>query len=323
MNANTIATRILEISLKMRNTTPVAAGSDDDGYCYHLRRVAAFVADGAPVQLVLPAFPAKSSNPEKTLGVLPDMGEALALQRLEAVAVEIEEFYAPGAEIVICSDGRVFSDLVAVTDENVTAYGRALAAMIAKLGLKRITTYDLDDLFPGVVDYDATRASLSEKYGEPVEAVRARALADEDARRLYNGIHRFLFEDLVVLHPEMSRTKVREWAGQQAYRVIQRSNAWSNLVAEQFPGAVRLSIHPQPLHSRKIGIQLVPSANMWRTPWHGAVLFDGKQHQLVRRRDAEEMGAVLVQDAAGHSFFSVAAGVTADESEAREGALVH
>lgn len=36
---------------------------------------------------------------------------------------QIREIYAPGAKVTICSDGRVFSDLVAVTDENVTLYG--------------------------------------------------------------------------------------------------------------------------------------------------------------------------------------------------------
>src|SRR5690606_14007825 len=133
-----------------------------------------------------------------------------------------------------------------------------------------------------------------EKFAEPLELVRERALADADARRMYNGIHRFLFEDQVVLHPELSRTEVRELAGRLAYETIQRSNAWSNLVAQQFPEAVRLSIHPQPAHSKKIGVQMVASSNLWRTPWHASVLFDGKTHTLVRRADAEAMGAVMM-----------------------------
>ena len=31
--------------------------------------------------------------------------------------------YPPGARITICSDGRVFSDLVGVCDKDVTNYG--------------------------------------------------------------------------------------------------------------------------------------------------------------------------------------------------------
>jgi len=301
-----LAHQILEIIGELRNAPP--AGDGDvaraaEGICYHAGRIEALVRAAKPIQLVLPAFPAKSANPEKTTGILPDLGEVIALRRLEALCVKIEEIYAPGAQLVICSDGRVFSDLVQVSDEAVSAYGDAIRAIIADEGLTHLTTYDLDDLFPGLKDHDVTRRLLVEKYAEAVEVVRERAASDSDARRMYNGIHRFLFEDLVVLNPGMSRTKVRDWAGALAYLVIQRSNAWSNLVLEQFPEAVRLSIHPQPMHSRKIGVQMVSSANIWRTPWHASVLFDGKEYTLVRRVDAEAMGAVLERENGRYAFF--------------------
>lgn len=306
MNATTIATKVLEIISQLRNLPAGEATAEQitEGLCYHTAKIEALVAKGAVIDLVLPAFPAKSANPEKTTGALPDLGEVLALRRLEKLAVEIGEVYAPGARVVICSDGRVFSDLVGVTDADVTAYGREIARIIEVEGLSHLTTFDMDDLFPGVTDHDQTRKALVEKFAEPLELVRERALSDADARRMYNGIHRFLFEDQVVLRPEMSRTKVRELAGRLAYETIQRSNAWSNLVAEQFPEAVRLSIHPQPAHSRKIGIQMVASSNLWRTPWHASVLFDGRTHTLVRRADAEAMGAVMMEEN-GRAFFAL------------------
>ena len=37
-------------------------------------RVREAVTAGEPIRLVLPAFPAKSANPQKTLGPLPDLG---------------------------------------------------------------------------------------------------------------------------------------------------------------------------------------------------------------------------------------------------------
>ena len=280
----------------------MGSSSSDEGVSYHTGRIEAFIRRGERIQLVLPAFPAKSSNPEKTLGILPDYGEVLALARLDRLCVQIQAVYEPGAELVICSDGRVFSDLVQVADEAVSAYTAEIQRIIDANGFSRLSTYNLDDLFPAGTGHDETRWALAETYGEPIPVLRERIAQDPDTRQLYNGIHRFLFEDLVVLHPELSRTKVRNWSGELAYQVIQRSNAWSNLVAERFPEAVRLSIHPQPLHSRKIGVRLVPSNNIWRTPWHSAVLFDGSRFSLVRRADAERMGARLVRSG-GFAYF--------------------
>ena len=315
-HTETIARRIFEIISTIRNA-PVGASTPEalaEGLSYHLGRVEALVARGAPIELVLPAFPAKSANREKTTGVLPDLGELLALRRLDELCGKIGQVYEPGARIVICSDGRVFSDLVGVADPDVTAYGREIARMIADEGFTHLSTYDLDDLFTGVTDHDFTRGELVARFAEPLDLLRQRVAGDPDARAMYNGIHRFMFEDLVVLHPELSRTKVRNLAGELAYQVIQRSNAWSNLVAEQFPDAVRLSIHPQPAHSRKIGVSMVACANMWRTPWHATVLFDGRDHSLVRRADAEAMGAVLMQER-GYAYYALPPRDTSDADD--------
>jgi pyoverdine/dityrosine biosynthesis protein Dit1 len=97
-----------------------------------------------------------------------------------------------------------------------------------------------------------------------------------------------------VLRPNESRNKIRESSKELAYKTIQRSNAWSRLVAEQFPGSLRLSIHPQPLHSSKIGIHMVGTKDNWLTPWHGVVVDTGKGLMLVKREEAERMNASLV-----------------------------
>lgn len=69
-----------------------------------------FVAQGARVQACLPAFPFKSANKVyKVLGSLPDKAEELALHRLNTLCSSIQEFYAPGAEIVIISDGITYN----------------------------------------------------------------------------------------------------------------------------------------------------------------------------------------------------------------------
>ncbi len=265
-------------------------------------KIARAVDCGAVLELVLPAFPAKSPNPEKILGALPDYGEVLALSRLETLCRKIRALHAPGARLVICSDGRAFSDLVRVNDEDVNAYGRGIEKILGDWGLASLTTFNLDDVFNGL-EFSRMRRELVGSYGTPVDEIRRRTREDNERKSLFNGIHRFLFEDRIVLEPEKSRNRVREETKAVAYEVIQRSNAWSALVEEKFPEAVRLSIHPQGADSDKLGVKLLPSRNIWRTPWHGVAVGDGEHFELTTRRAAEEAGAKLVRSEGGYGYF--------------------
>ena len=96
----------------------------------HLPRVLAAVKSKKPVTFVLPAFPGKSPNLAKVLGSLPDMAEYLALQFLQKLCDQIKAIYAPGAEIVLCSDGRVFSDVVGIEETDITNYQQELENII-------------------------------------------------------------------------------------------------------------------------------------------------------------------------------------------------
>jgi pyoverdine/dityrosine biosynthesis protein Dit1 len=90
-----------------------------------------------------------------------------------------------------------------------------------------------------------------------------------------------------------------------AYSVILKNNAFSRLVAEKFPHAVRLSIHPQPRGSSKIGVRLLPSSDNWRTPWHSVALLDGEKFTLVKRKEADELGAVVHMCNGKYPFYKI------------------
>lgn len=69
-----------------------------------------FVEKGARIDMCLPAFPFKSANKEyKVLGILPDKAEELALGRLNTMCLRIGQIYAPGAKVVIISDGLTYN----------------------------------------------------------------------------------------------------------------------------------------------------------------------------------------------------------------------
>ena len=63
------------------------------------------------------------------------MAERRALEFLQQLCDQIKQYYSPGAQIILCADGRVFSDVVGMRDEDVTAYQNELSKMIAELGL--------------------------------------------------------------------------------------------------------------------------------------------------------------------------------------------
>src|SRR5262249_32595007 len=125
-------------------------------FSLHRTRVKHFLRANQSLHFVLPAFPAKSPSRRKTLGPLPDMAEELALRYLADVCDELRGLHAPGARVTICSDGHVFSDLVGVSDEDVTAYGKQIAALIESLGLPSLDTFDMADLYEGI-DFAAMR----------------------------------------------------------------------------------------------------------------------------------------------------------------------
>lgn len=283
----------------------------------HLSKIVAKIEQGQPVSFVLPAFPGKSPNLGKVLGILPDMAERRALQFLQQLAERIGRIYEPGANIILASDGRVFSDVVGMRDEDVSAYRDELRAMIAEMGLDRISTFNLEELY-AEASFDEMRAQMMDTFGPSIEAMRAsvkRAAkdpaatdADRELNRLYCGITRFLVEDASFPGQTLSRNAIQKQARVRAYQVIQRSQAWSGLVEQYFSEAVRLSIHPHGCGSKKLGIHFIATANgdNWMTPWHAVALeTEAGSFMLVRRSAAEAMGARLVHQGGRPSHYTM------------------
>lgn len=301
----TLAHEILRDVMQFRRTAGPHGGCDSltCAKCLepHLSKIAWAVAEHRPVQFVLPAFPGKSPNLNKVLGVLPDMAERRALEFLQHLCDRVKRLYAPGAHIVLCSDGRVFSDVVGLRDEDVTVYQKELARIIAGSAYTSLTTFDLDDVYDGM-DFDQMRARLMEQFGEPLDDFRAAvrrggkgaeaSVDDMEAHRLYCGITRFLLEDATYSGQTQSRTAIQKDCRARAYAVIQRSKAWGDWVETQFPQAVRLSIHPQTCGAKKLGIRLVEPDN-WTTPWHAVAVDIGGRFMLLKRSHAEALGAEL------------------------------
>ncbi len=181
----------------------------------------------------------------------------------------------------------------------------ALSALIDEEGLRHLDLFSLRDIL-GDLPYDDKRSSVSRRYGPTSEQLRAEVRSDEDTRRLYQGITRFLVEDTAEFVG--SRSALQRECRQRAYGVIGRSRAWGRLVAEHHPRAVRLSIHPQRRGTSKFGIRLLESSDAWMTPWHATVLrrADGAS-ELMRRADAQRLGRLVTRDGRPSHFQAHAA----------------
>jgi len=301
-----VARRVAKLILlhrKVLRTDPEAGSApDEQSIAVQLPKLHYYISQGLPIHLILPAFPAKSPNRQKVLGTLPDLGEEIALTFLQSLCDDIRQVYAPGARLSICADGRVFADLVQVSDADVSAYNEVLKSLMQRLGTADLDVVNLEDLL-ATDSFDQARAWIVAKYGEPLAELKARVRDTDHARAMFNGIHRFVSEDGQALAPDKSKSRVKEESKEVAYEVIQRSNAWTKLLAQEFPHALRLSIHPQHPHSDKIGLRITRAADDWLTPWHGVVLLRDNDYVLLKRYQAEETGAVLVEQDGRPSHF--------------------
>lgn len=300
-----IAQRILAEVMNFRRV-PASVETCGNSACEkcskkYLDKIILAVTNNKPVDFILPAFPGKSPNLEKVLGTLPDYAEILSLRFLENLCKKVKEYYSPGIKIILCSDGRVFSDVVGMKESNISAYQIELDILIEEMELKHISTYNLDDFYD---EYSFTqmRDELMKTYGKPLDYLKYKvkngsksdAKVDEvEANRMYCGITRFLLEDSSFIGQTKSRAAVQKESRVKAYEVIRRSNAWSELIAERFPMGVRLSIHPQTCEANKLGIRLVGNES-WITPWHGVALETQEGYCLVKRSEAEALGATLI-----------------------------
>ncbi|KAL4942189.1 hypothetical protein BDV06DRAFT_235586 [Aspergillus oleicola] len=304
--SNTINKDALKLSERIANLfeETLKNTSQDDkwitggGRQYFINKVYSFVKDGKRIELCLPAFPCKSSNPNKVAGVSPDAAEYLALGHLHSFVQQVSMIYRPGATLWIISDGHVFSDCIGVNDILVDRYGATLAKQYQLRLVQKTSTGEDLIKFTGLEDLffsstDATSAFLETmlddiEIPQPIETVRTEsaqkcrlllekvggidrshlrgliASKDTDTLALYQGQSRFMLEDLAnYLEARNTGSKAKKRiASQVAAEMIARNHAYSNLVELLFPHHIRLSIHAHNNSGPKFGIRLFPKGTV-------------------------------------------------------------
>jgi len=300
--------RILDLIFEHRRllpgSGPCAAKPCCRCYMAQARKIAWFLERKQPVRFILPAYPHRSTNLQKVLGSSPDMSEWLSLGFLSTLCHRIGEIYSPGAEVVICSDGRVFSDLWGMADRDVIAYQLELAQMIDELGGDNLSLFTMDDIY-GFQSGDYLRAQLLTHHGTAIPSLRERMGPDLELAKMFESIQHLVNEDVAWLMEDSDSHELKSQSVERAYTLLQRELAWNELTAARFPHSMFLSVHAQTAHSPRIGLRFIASEEPWRTPWHGVVLQSGTGFTLVKREQAEAWDATLVHQNGRPSYFSL------------------
>src|SRR3984957_985435 len=162
---------------------------DERGRNELLKKVQTFTQENRPIQLLLPAFPCKSPNLEKVCGKLPDAGELYALEYLNGVCREISFLYEHGCDLVVWSDGRVFGDLIGVSEGDIATYERLL-----KYYSMTMTHIQWDSMthYTGTGNGDR----LVEKYGTSTFDFDQWLSKSENNRQQFVHLRKFMQTDL-------------------------------------------------------------------------------------------------------------------------------
>ncbi|GKW22343.1 paerucumarin biosynthesis protein PvcA [Pectobacterium araliae] len=303
-----ILSELIQYRRRFTHSTKSISEEESQVILVQLPRIRAFVDKNSRIELILPAFPVKSPNPYKVLGRVPDMAERLSLIFLNSLCQRIQLYYPPGAHIRICSDGHVFGDLIGTSDETINAYQHEIENLLHELGAIHLSVFNLKDvenMAALTADYDHLRQRLVEDYAESEEEIKSQLMLSEEGLQLYRSITRFLYEDSLRPDYTGSNAALQKDAKKRACGVIQRSWAWGNLLAENFPDAIRLSIHPQPSDSLKLGIHMMPTKDDWLTPWHGVAANVNGQFVLMKNADAQQLAGEVVEIRGTPSYYIV------------------
>ncbi|KAJ5628747.1 hypothetical protein N7490_010975 [Penicillium lividum] len=292
------------------------------------------------VHLILPAFPWKSINKiDKVTGVLPDLGEELALARLNQLCEEIREVYPLGGVVHIATDGLVFDDVVGISDDDTWAYGEGLLQLAREKGyeknIKLMRVMDIlgytegktlnKDLYMSLTQ--KCRTELLASYGRTEEEVRQMMRDDPDTLLTYCGFIRFLETDLrqsTVAQNASSGHKYRKCVKKvainmmiraevspltcQANRLIRETlligyKSFTKLLQARKPQHVRLSIHPS-TGAAKLSIPLIiqGTGDFPKSPWHSsiALALDGS-YMTVHSKNVRDTHNLIHKD--GRAYY--------------------
>ncbi|KAF2128164.1 hypothetical protein P153DRAFT_49249 [Dothidotthia symphoricarpi CBS 119687] len=289
-----------------------------DGFDTFLPIVVGQVERKEPVRLLLPGFPFKSPNTQdKVLGVLPDLGEELALKHLDGLCTKIDAIYEHGSEMHITSDGLVYNDLLGVAQETVWDYGQTVRQIAADNGLYHISFLRVGDLLKYSGDFQSResyleqasniRQELLSRFGDSQFEADMANKSTSDMQMTHTKYLEFLSQDLALneKHMKLSPEEQAVNIANTAKDMMSRWKAFAAAMEASPTQYVRLSIHDSG-GKDKLSMAVVPQQDkgaLGATPWHSAVVveLDGTWRTVQRHLIDKEVYELVEQH--GRPYF--------------------
>lgn len=252
-------------------------------------KLSTFISNNKPIDFAMLGFPFKSTNDvHKVLGKTPDLAEQATLDNFDMFNKRVKEVYEPGVKIHMVSDGYVFNDILGVEDKVVEEYNEISKDMASDV----MHWYDLNMFFEGSLS--TKREKLNQQFGITPEKLQHDILFNPDVNYLYNGMSRFMFEELAK-NSYPSRNQHQKAAKALSRQMMFRNEAYSGLVRKEFAHMIRISMHPSVNNGAKYSFQLIPSKNAKHSAWHCAIVVepDGS-YTTIHKIDAINNGYELV-----------------------------
>lgn len=240
------------------------------------QQVSKSVTDNEPLRFLLPAFPSKSSSPEKCLSNKLDMTEWAAVKKIVSTIRQIEERYAPGVEFIIFSDFHTFSNYISVAPESYYDYHKDLKAIVSEfncegaLHVKSLSDYEDFASYPDAEQSEVLRIRYGD--GEYESALDSRIANDSDTHKKYIALKRFITDDLKQANQGLSNTQRNKKMSDFTRGMMIQGVALDRFLVKIFPQHIRLSIHHHPDESAKHTVQFFDRAT-FKTPWHNCMTF--------------------------------------------------
>ena len=246
-----------------------------------LRQVRTCLEEHRPIQFLLPAFPCKSPNLEKVAGTLPDAAEFYALGHLNGICEEIDAIHQYGCEFVIWNDGRVFGDLVGVSNEEISTYEDVLQYFSSSM---------IHVQWDNMNNYVENGDLLIEKYGSSTFDFQQWLHKSESNHQQFIHLRKFMETDSGKRHnrKNLSRRQLQNQMSAVAEQMIKRNEALANLLKSNYPKHIRLSIHQHLNNGEKFTIGLfrensgqADTQSFLRTPWHNVLVITRDGHKTL------------------------------------------
>lgn len=229
------------------------------------KKIDHIISEEKELKIYLPGFPFKSINRTKCISNSPDLGEYLALITLEHIAATIAAIY-PYISITIISDGYPYKTIVDPTDDEIKYYHDQLKVLVSNF--PHLNFQDGLSLGGGSYSPEDLRAAV---------ACEKLALWTQENEETLTDMQMFIKRDCALLDMPAGQVKAISTA------VMLGSTQYGQFLKKYFPESdyIRLSVHPHADVSKKLGINLIYGHK--GTPWHNAVIIDGKKISLTSR----------------------------------------